>query len=309
MLRLGVVVLNWNGREHLAPCLDSLRHSDHPDAFVVVVDNGSTDGSVDWVRQAHPEVEVLSLGENRRFAGGNNAGAELAIERGAQNLLLLNNDTTVAPSTLRRLSEPLEDPAGPAVTGPRIVYADAVDMIWYGGGHFDPWTGYVAHRALRRRVDAGADPGGPTDWVTGCALATRARVYRELGGLDEDYYIYAEDVDYCLRARARGWKVEYVPAAVVRHAVSATVGGAASAFKVYHRVRSRRLLLRRHGRGPLRGLWPAVEDLARAAALITQGHGDAVRALWRAHRDRPDTPPTFTPDDLLRAVRREPEDA
>lgn len=291
--RVGVVVLNWNGREYLGPCLDSLLLSDHPDFVVVVVDNGSEDGSVDELR-ARADVELVALGENRRFAEGNNAGAIRAIELGAEVILILNNDTTIEPDALGVLARAVD--AG-GLAAPRIVFADEPGRIWYGGGVFSPRTGYVGHRAIRRPVDAGADPPGETDWVTGCALAIRADLWQRLGGLDSGYYIYSEDVDLCLRARASGATIVYCPDAVVHHAVSASVGGGSSPFKAYHRTRARRQLMRRHGRGPL---WPAglwVQDVAWALLRWIGGHADAARAVCVAIHEPADAEPGYRVED------------
>jgi GT2 family glycosyltransferase len=294
--RLGVVVLNWNGLDHLPACLDSLRESDHPDFFVLVVDNGSVDGSVAWLR-ARDDAELLSLDRNRRFAGGNNAGAERAIELGAQHLLILNNDATVEKGALGELGGAL---AGGTcdIVGPQILYEGAPERIWFGGGVFRAAWGYVAHRDIRRRRSAGRSRPGPTDWVTGCALAIRADLWQQLGGLDEGYYIYSEDVDLCLRARDRGGRIAYWPAARVRHAVSATVGSSGSAFKVYHRTRARRRLMRRHGRGPF---WPVsllAFDLATAGWEFLRGHVAAARAILFAAVERDSSPVRYPAEDL-----------
>jgi GT2 family glycosyltransferase len=270
--RLGIVVLNWNGREHLGPCLDSLAQSEYGDRFVIVVDNGSSDGSAEYLRSRN-DVEVLALGENLRFAEGNNAGARRAIEMGAEVLLILNNDTAVEPEALPALVAALSR-GGHDLAAPRIV------------------------RAIRRRVDAGADPEGETDWATGCALAITADLWQRLGGLDPGYYIYAEDVDLSLRARAEGARVAYRPDAVIRHAVSASVGGGSSAFKAYHRTRSRRQLLRRHGRGPFWGLGVWVQDAAWALTRLLTGHAEAARAVFVAIGEAPGAPPKYRVEDL-----------
>ncbi|RKZ17131.1 glycosyltransferase family 2 protein [bacterium] len=295
--RLGVVVLNWNGRDHLVSCLDSLAACDHPDHFVLVVDNGSHDGSVEMVR-AREGVQLLALDQNLRFSGGNNAGAARAIELGAEVLLILNNDTLVEPDALAALATQM-DAGHFDLAGPRIVYADRPERIWYGGGIFRPRLGHVAHRAIRRSAGDGADPAGATDWVSGCALAIRADLWQELGGLDEAYYIYSEDVDLCMRARARGASIGYCPAATIRHDVSATVGGDSSAFKAYHRTRARRQLMRRYGQGPL---WPVgllVEDLAWAAMKMLQGYFAAAGAVLRAVTEPASAAPRFPAEDLV----------
>lgn len=308
-LRLGVVVLNWNGRAHLQACLRSLALSDHTNHFVVVVDNGSRDGSVTMVREEFPGVEVVALTENRRFAGGNNAGALHAIEAGAQLVLLLNNDATVEPSTLRHLTAVFDVDPTIGVAGPRIVYSSRPETIWYGGGEFRAVWGWVAHRALRRGCGDGADPDGPTDWVTGCALAARAVAWEELGGLDERFYIYAEDVDFCRRAVARGWRIAYTSAARVHHDVSSTVGGEHSPFKAYHRARSRRQFLRRHGESPLALLLPFAEDLFRGVRAAALGHGDVARALVAAWTDSLDGEPHYPASSLELASDPSAEEA
>lgn len=300
-LRLGVVVLNWNGRAHLDACLRSLAASDHPDHFVVVVDNGSEDDSVAWMRAHHAEVELLALDANLRFAGGNNLGAARALERGAEIVLVLNNDTEVAPDTLRRIAEAFTE-VEVGIVGPRIVYAREPTKIWYGGGIYHRRSGRASHRALRAAADAGLDPAGPTDWVTGCALAVRAQAWRALGGLDEGFYIYSEDVDFCLRARAAGWLVRYQPAACVLHAVSASVGGHFSPFKAYHRTRSRRQLFRRHGQRGLGELLGLGYDLALAGWLLLRGAPRAAGAVLEAILEGEHAPPRH-PTTELRPAR------
>lgn len=295
--RLGVVVLNWNGRARLGTCLDSLVLSDHPDYFVLVVDNGSVDGSADRVR-SRGDVELLALPHNLRFAGGNNVGAQRAIELGARQLLILNNDTTIAPDALSQLGAVLQE-GDLDLVGPRVVYMQDPGRIWYGGGIFRPTSGFVGHRAIHQPVSAGLDPAGPTDWVTGCALAIQADLWQKLHGLDTGYYIYSEDVDLCLRARAAGARIGYCPEAVVSHEVSATVGGSGSAFKAYHRTRARRQLMRRHGEG---GLWPFglwAQDLAWAGLRLLQGQTAAARAVLSAMSESATAEPRFPVEGLI----------
>lgn len=288
--RLGVVVLNWNGRQHLADLLPGLLASDHPDYSVIVVDNASRDGSVDWLRREFPQVECVALDENRRFAGGNNAGAEHALRSGAEQLLILNNDTRIDPHCLRILAEGLQSDDGIGIVGPRICYDHEPCRIWYGGGILHRSLGWVSHRALRSSIDAGKDPAGSTDWVSGCALAVRGSVWSELGGLDESFYIYAEDVDFCLRARARGWSIHYEPEARLLHKVSASVGGDSSPFKSYHKARSGLQLFRRHVPGamwPLTLLARSAHDLAMVGREISRGRFGSAGAVLQAWWDLP----------------------
>ena len=287
-LRVGVVVLNWNGREHLNDCLSSVLANDHSDFFVLVVDNASTDGSVEWMREHFPEVEVLVLPGNLRFAGGNNAGAKKALELGAELVLLLNNDTRMDPACLSRLEGVFRDHPTVAVAGPRICYFDDPGRIWYGGGYLRKSLGWVSHRALRRKITDRADPPGPTGWVSGCSLAVRGSLWQRLGGLDESYYIYAEDVDFCLRADALGAEIWYEPRALVLHKVSASVGGTVSAFKAYHKTRAGLQLFLRHTSGLQKVcalLGRIFYDGATAALLLVRGHPRAAAAVVEAWVD------------------------
>jgi GT2 family glycosyltransferase len=274
--RIGVVVLNWNGLAHLRECLPSLLACDYADRIALVADNASRDGSADWVEAHYPNVRVLRLPANLRFAGGNNAGAQALLAQGADVVLLLNNDTTVDPGMLRALGSAFAADPALQIAGPRICYSARPDRIWYGGGEANLWLGLWRHRALRARTTSGRDPAGPTDWVTGCALAVRAQLWSALGGLDDGFYIYGEDADFCLRARARGARIAYVPQAVVYHKVSASVGGHASAFKVYHKSRAAWRLLARHAR-PWQ--WPTA-----APALVLR---EALLAGWLLLRGSP----------------------
>jgi len=247
--RLHVIILNWNGREVLGQCLDSLMHVTDPPLDMIVVDNGSTDSSLEIVRQGFPGVELIENGENLLFAAGNNAGIEIALERGAEFILLLNNDTEVDPRFAAEMLRAFDDPAV-GVAGPKIYYHDDPERIWYGGGGFNRLTGVPFHHGLRRMEGSFEDAPCETGWVTGCALMARRKVFEQIGALDASYTIYCEDVDFCLRAAGAGWSLRYVPAAKVWHKVSSSSGGGMTPFKLENRIASTWKLFARH-----RPLW------------------------------------------------------
>ena len=247
--RIFVVILNWNGREVLGPCLESLGRVSEPALEVIVVDNGSTDGSADIVRTDFPGITLIENGENLLFAAGNNIGIEAALERGARYIILLNNDTEVDPDFASRMLTAFDDP-GTGIAGPKIFYHDDPSRIWYGGGGFNRLTGVPFHRGLRRLDGSFEDPPGPTGWVTGCTLMARREVFESIGMLDPSYTIYCEDVDLCLRAAGAGWTLRYVPSAKVWHKVSSSSGGGMTPFKLENRIASTWKLFARH-----RPLW------------------------------------------------------
>ena len=296
MKRLEIVVLNWNGLEDTRALLKCLRACRAPEGWssaVLVVDNGSSDGSVTALEQEFPEVSVLALPENRRFAGGNNAGLKDALDRGADAVMLLNNDTEADPALCERLLLALEQDPDAGAAAPLIYFAPPSQLIWYAGGRCVPEFGFTAHRGLRTRDDGHYREVERTGYLTGCCLLATRSAWERVGLLDERYFIYGEDADWCLRARAAGFELLFVPTARLWHKVSSTTG-AASYFKIYQRSRANLELFSRHARGLGRLTWGpayAVQQAALAAWLLASGHGRAAlavpRALWDAARGRP----------------------
>jgi len=244
---VAVIVLNWNGREVLGPCLDSLSRVSDPPLDIIVVDNGSTDSSQEIARERGGDVTLIENGRNLLFAAGNNVGIEAALARGAGFILLLNNDTEVDPLFINEMLQAFEDPET-GIAGPKIYYHDDPGRIWFGGGGFNRLTGVPYHEGIRKIDGEREDLPGETGWVTGCALLARAEVFDRLNGLDPSYRIYCEDVDFCLRARESGWKIRYVPSARVWHKVSSSSGGGMTPFKLENRLASTWKLLSRHRR-------------------------------------------------------------
>ena len=291
MSTLAVVVLSWNGRDLTRDTLASLAACRLPDGWqlhTLVVDNASTDGSQQMVREEFPNVELLSLTENRRFAGGNNAGVTRALELGADAVMLLNNDVLADPALLEKLLAALaEDPRAGAVT-PLIYFAPPTDRIWYAGGRCRTALAHSSHRGIRERDHGQYRSLEETGYLTGCCLLATAEAWRKVGLLDERYFIYAEDADWSLRARAAGFKLLFVPTARLWHRVSASSGGAMNPWKVYQRLRANLTLWSRHARGLARLTWlPALlaQQAAYAVLLLLKGHAAAAAAVPRALLD------------------------
>lgn len=291
MSTLAVVVLNWNGLADTRALLPTLERCRVPEGWrmrVLVVDNGSRDGSAAAIAGEFPAVEVVALGENRRFAGGCNAGLERALEQGADAVMLLNNDTEAEPGLVEHLLLALEQDPAAGAAAPLICLRRPLDVIWYAGGRCVPALGLAAHRGLRRRDEGQYRAVEPTGYLTGCCLLATRAAWERVGPLDEGYFIYAEDADWSLRARAAGLRLLFVPTARLWHKVSAS-SGAASPWKVYQRLRANLRLFSRHARGPGRLTWlPCflAQQAVLAAWLLARGHAAAAaavpRALWDA---------------------------
>ena len=247
--KVGIVILNWNGLEDTSACLASLAAVDYPEVEVVVVDNGSTDGSPDHIRERFPEVMVLETGRNLGYAGGNNVGVRYALDRSADYVLLLNNDTEVAPDSLRRLVEAVEADPRAGVAGPTIYYHDRPELIWSAGGAIDWRRGSTRMVGLDEpdRGQFGVTPR-EVDFVTGCAMLIRREVLERVGLLDERFFLYYEEVEWCVRARRAGYRILHVPAARIWHKIPSD-GRESSPSVHYYMARNRLLFLRTAGAG------------------------------------------------------------
>ncbi len=229
---VSIIVVTWNGRRYLDDCLGAVASQEGVSTETILVDNASTDGTADYVRRAFPWVRIVSLPENRGFAGGNNAGAREAT---GSFLAFLNNDTRADPGWLRALRDGIDAEARFALVTSRIVYMhdpatldSAGDGLLRAGGAFKRYHGAPATMAPE---------SGEVFGVCGAACLMPKDVFDELGGFDEDFFASHEDVDLSYRARLRGYRCKYVASAVVRHHGSATLG-TISRSAVFHGQRN-----------------------------------------------------------------------
>jgi GT2 family glycosyltransferase len=229
---VSVVIVSWNGRDHLDACLPAVAAQQGVSTETIVVDNGSTDGTVDHLRTRYPWVRVLSLAENRGFAAGTNAGVREARGR---LVALLNNDTVPEPGWLHALAGGVSESDRFLLVTSLVVYMDDPDVIdsagdglLRAGGAFKRYHGERVELAREQAEVFG---------VCGAACLMPRLVFEELGGFDEDFFASHEDVDLSYRARLLGYRCRYVPDAVVRHWGSATLGRI-SEFAVFHGQRN-----------------------------------------------------------------------
>jgi GT2 family glycosyltransferase len=220
-----IIIVNWNGREHLARCLPSLMRQTCNDFETIIVDNGSSDNSVDFVRQHYPEIRLLENNQNLGFAGPNNQAIRAAQGR---YILTLNNDTEVPPDWLQILVSAAESHPEMGAFASLVVFDDRRHMI-DSAGLSVTLAGIGCQNRLGEAVRTVCEP---EEIFGACAAAAlyRRELLDDVGLFDEDYFAYYEDVDLAWRARLRGWRTLLVPQAVVYHVHSAT-GGRASPFK------------------------------------------------------------------------------
>lgn len=238
-----VVVLNWFGRDDTLECVRSLADGS-PEATVLVVDNGSFDGTLEDLARDFPTVETLQTGANLGFTGGMNAGIRWALERVATTVTILNNDTLVPPGTMHRLAQVAL--SGSAVS-PVVTYVDDPGRAWFAGGVVDPETGLAHHGPSAGLTPVDADGTRATEIIAGACLTATAATWRSVGLLDDRYHLIFEDSEWSLRARAAGVPLRVDTRSTVAHRVSASFSGPMSYLGLYYYTRNGLLFTRSHG--------------------------------------------------------------
>ena len=224
-MRIVAVVVNWNGGESNLRCLDSLAEQGEVLERVLFVDNASSDGSRELVARSRPQVEVLDAGANFGYGGGNNLGFARALELGADAVLVVNNDVTFERGAVARLAAALEREPRVGVVGPRVLMSDRPELVWAAGGELTWCQNLTTLRGFGARDGDEWRRELEVDYVAGCALLVRREVLEALGGFDDSYFAYTEDVDFGLRARRAGWSSRIVGSAAAYHAPSSSTGG------------------------------------------------------------------------------------
>ncbi len=221
-----ILILNWNGKDLLKHCLDSVIAIDYPNYSVMIIDNGSSDGSREMVKENYPSMEILALDQNYGFAGGYNRSFAQLKDDPSEFIMLLNNDTVIDSDILNCFSQAKEQFGDNHIYGGKIYYNNNSNKIWYAGGKIKLKYVNISHRGIRKKDSLEFSIPIETDYVTGCCLFTSMEVIYKLNGFDERFKMYGEDVDFCLRAKQEGIKCFYWPEAKLWHHVSASLGGA-----------------------------------------------------------------------------------
>jgi GT2 family glycosyltransferase len=279
MQKLTTVIVNWNGKEDTIRCLNSLKKIIIPPSYifsVLVIDNGSIDGSVSAIQTLHPWVEIYETGHNLGFTGGNNVGIKKAIKNGSDYVWLLNNDTFTDKNALSFLFHFTSDDIG--IVGSKIYFAphhefhkdryfvkELGKVIWYAGGIIDWNNMYASHKGVDQ-VDHGQFTNAEqTPFITGCSMCISRKLIEKIGYFDEKYYLYLEDLDYCIRAKNAGFTLLIDPKSVIWHINAGSAGGSGSELQEYYMTRNRMLIGLRYA--PLR----------TKAALVREAIGFVLR--------------------------------
>lgn len=217
------IVINWNNYEDTRECLISLGKITYPNYKVIAVDNNSSDGSGDRIKNEFPQHTYIQNEENLGFAEGNNVGIRRAIEETADYVWILNNDVIVdsdSPTELVKVTEKF-DKIG--IIGSKIYYYTENRKIFSAGAKIIPWSGKSVSFG-QNELDSGQyDKIREVDYISGCSLFISVKMLNEIGLFDKRYFMYYEEADLAVRAKRKGWKVMYIPTSVVWHKHASTV--------------------------------------------------------------------------------------
>ena len=210
------IIINWNNATDTLACLKSLNKLDYANFQVLVIDNGSSDSSVVNIREQSPETLLIETGANLGYTGGNNVGIKWALSKKIDWFFLLNNDTVLAPNSLSiMIAAAAKDPSI-GILGPTVFHGETPNIIQSAGGILDRyWHPY--HRG-QNELDCGQfSYPSQVHWISGCALLARSNMIQQIGLLDDRFFLYEEELDWCIRAQSAQWSIIHVPDAHIWH--------------------------------------------------------------------------------------------
>lgn len=216
--KISIIIVNWNGKNYLFDCLNSVYKSNFLDYEIIIIDNGSKDESQKMLQKKFLEIKLILNKKNLGFAKANNQGIKIAQ---GEFIFLLNNDTVIHPDLLRILSDKLSSNEKIGIVGPKIYYTNS-QRIWFAGGCIDWAKGKTYHLNRDLTDSESEDSEKEVDFITGCALMIKREVIDKIGFLDQNFFAYYEDADWCQKAIRAGYRVVYLPFGGVWHIKSAT---------------------------------------------------------------------------------------
>jgi GT2 family glycosyltransferase len=280
------ITLNWRQPQLTIACVRALQAMAYPRLDIMVIDNGSGDGSATILAEALPEVETVTLAENLGFAGGCNWGLRAATARGYTWALLINNDAFAARDMLQHLIAAADDQT--ALLSPKIFYEEAPERIWFAGGRRQRWLLELRDTGRLQTDGPAWAASRPADYLLGTCLLVNLQAVGQVGFLDEAFFMYYEDLDWSIRLTQAGYGLKLVAPAHLVHRISISAGGAGSAWQRYLLARSSVLFFGRHARlgQPLAILgFRVLSALKIVGSLLLKGEGRTAVSYLRGLRD------------------------
>lgn len=222
---IAICIINFHQRQLTLNCLQSLKQQSDKRFFVYLLDNDTKGEISSTDLQAFPFVTYTSSAINTGFAGGNNILIKQALKNHHPYILLLNNDTEVSPSCVETFRNTLQSANAMDIVGCVITYLKKPQQIWFAGGRLYPGVHITQHTHMDKSLSALSHTKLiTTDWITGCALGASEKLYQAIGYLDESFFAYLEDLDFCLKAKRKGGRCIVINRPLVKHAVSPAIG-------------------------------------------------------------------------------------
>ncbi len=268
MKKVGIVVLNWNGGEFTFPCVESVKQSDYRNWQLVIVDNGSIDGSPERITRLFPDVHLIRNPGNMGFAKATNQGIAWVLEHGADFALILNNDTRIDPRMISHLVRTASAYDDLAAISPKMYQTTNPDRLWFAYGRANLWTGIFSNPAYNSVDGSQFEVPREAEFLSGCCILIPKKIIQAVGAFDVRFFAYCEDVDWSLRCRRAGFQLRYCPMAKLWH--GKLVGdGRLSPLRRYLLTRNHLWVMRKNAHFlqlacasllfPLRSLWRLIK--------------------------------------------------
>ena len=281
-----IIILNWNGYEDTLECLQSVSKINFINYKIIIVDNGSDTDEIDKLVIDFPQVKLIKSKDNLGFSGGNNLALDYSIKAGCDFVLLLNNDTIVEPDFLNNLIDNFlkDDKVGIAV--PKINYYSNPKIVWYAGGYFSKLkgTGFsIGNLAPKEKYNENKY----VTFATGCCLLIDINVLKETGLMDENYFLYLEDTDLCLRVLNAKYKILYVGSALIYHKINAASSKSNSNMPLYYTTRNRLYLTKKLFLEylPILKFYIGVSMMIKFVYWIIKGETNKLKVVRKAFSD------------------------
>jgi GT2 family glycosyltransferase len=270
------VVLNTNHREDTLQCLTSLNQNTYENHEIILLDNASSDGTVDAVRSSLPDVQIIELQKNLGYAGNNNVGIQVAMEQGADWVFVLNEDTILSPDCISHLVSVGESDPTIGIVGPMVYHHNEPDVIQSAGGLMDKY--YRGWHLGQDEKDQGQfQQPHQVEWISGCGIMVRRAVIDQIGGIDERFFYYVEEFEWCVRARKTGWQIIHVPQAKLWHK-GVQRNNQPKPSVTYYATRNQLLLLLKHRATPI--VW--IVTLSQFLRTLTSW---TIKPKWRSKHE------------------------
>ena len=280
--KVDIVLVNYNNQKDTIECLKSINGIEYFNYEVIVVDNASANVDELCNYCEHNDIIFIVAKNNNGFSSGNNIGIKIALDRAADFVLLLNNDTLVEPDFLSNLIAAYYRNQNIGIVGGRIYFNSDRSKLWYAGGEISFTGGYVNHFGYMHSINKEYNTEKNVTFITGCLMLIPAKVFKEVGLLSEEYFLYSEDADYCCRVMDAGYSLLYAPSAVIYHKVGAA-SGKNSIITQYYSSRNDFYLFYKYAPEKIKGkairllMWRKIKDSIKGIVDF--------KWVWKGYKD------------------------